>query len=99
MNRQPNPELIDDDNPEWTEADFANAKPAAELLPDILGKEVADEVLARSRGQRGSQKAPIKQPVSIRLSSDVVEYFKAGGKGWQTRIDQALQEYMLSHSH
>ncbi|MBT3308130.1 MAG: hypothetical protein HOL04_04495 [Gammaproteobacteria bacterium] len=44
MNRQPNPELIDDENPEWTEADFANARPAAELLPHLLGKEVADEV-------------------------------------------------------
>lgn len=42
------------------------------------------------RGQRGPQKAPTKKLVSLRLSPEVVEHFKAGGPGWQTRIDTAL---------
>jgi uncharacterized protein (DUF4415 family) len=29
-------------------------------------------------------------PVSIGLSRDVIDHFKAGGPGWQTRIDEAL---------
>lgn len=29
-------------------------------------------------------------PISIRLSPEVVAHFKAKGKGWQTRIDEAL---------
>jgi uncharacterized protein (DUF4415 family) len=42
------------------------------------------------RGKRGPQKAPTKKLVSLRLSPEVVEHFKAGGAGWQTRIDEML---------
>jgi uncharacterized protein (DUF4415 family) len=44
------------------------------------------------RGKRGPQKAPTKKLVSLRLSPEVIEHFKAGGRGWQTRIDGALRE-------
>jgi uncharacterized protein (DUF4415 family) len=44
------------------------------------------------RGQRGPQKAPTKTLVSLRLSAEVIEHFKATGRGWQTRIDRALLE-------
>lgn len=40
----------------------------------------------------GRPKATItKKKVSIRLSPDVLEYYKATGKGWQTRIDTDLR--------
>jgi uncharacterized protein (DUF4415 family) len=42
------------------------------------------------RGKRGPQKAPRKKLVSLRLSPEVVEHFKADGPGWQTRIDETL---------
>jgi uncharacterized protein (DUF4415 family) len=42
------------------------------------------------RGKRGPQKAPTKKLVSLRLSPEVIEHFKATGPGWQTRIDRAL---------
>ncbi len=42
------------------------------------------------RGKRGPQKAPTKKLVSLRLSPEVIEHFKAAGPGWQTRIDGAL---------
>jgi uncharacterized protein (DUF4415 family) len=42
------------------------------------------------RGKRGPQKTPTKKLVSLRLSPEVVEHFKAGGPGWQTRIDETL---------
>lgn len=42
------------------------------------------------RGKRGPQKAPTKKLVSLRLSPEVIDYFKAAGPGWQTRIDSAL---------
>lgn len=38
-----------------------------------------------------------KQAVSIRLSPEVMNFFKANGKGWQSRIDDALKEYIASH--
>jgi uncharacterized protein (DUF4415 family) len=44
------------------------------------------------RGKRGPQKAPTKTLVSLRLSPEVLEHFKATGRGWQTRIDGALME-------
>lgn len=44
------------------------------------------------RGKRGPQKAPTKKLVSLRLSPEVIEHFKAQGPGWQTRIDRALAE-------
>jgi uncharacterized protein (DUF4415 family) len=46
---------------------------------------------------RGPQNVPLKVPVSIRLSPDVVEYFKSQGKGWQTKINDVLHEYVKTH--
>jgi len=46
----------------------------------------------------GRPKAEItKTAISIRLSPDVVEYFKSTGKGWQTRLDNVLKDYVKSH--
>ncbi|MCR9121872.1 MAG: BrnA antitoxin family protein [Phyllobacteriaceae bacterium] len=42
--------------------------------------------------QRGRPR--VEQPkvsTTIRLDADVIEHFKAGGKGWQTRINAALR--------
>jgi uncharacterized protein (DUF4415 family) len=77
------PEVSDPDNPEWTEADFARARPGKEILP---------EEMLRLFGRKGGrpQKEDKKMPVSIRLSPNVVEHFKAGGPGWQSRIDETL---------
>lgn len=38
-----------------------------------------------------------KDRITIRLSHEVTEYFRATGKGWQTRIDEALKEYVATH--
>jgi uncharacterized protein (DUF4415 family) len=35
-----------------------------------------------------------KEPVSIRLSPDVLRHFRDGGAGWQTRIDEALRDWI-----
>lgn len=56
-----------------------------------------DQATVRRRGERGPQKAPVKERVSLRLSPEVVDYFKASGNGWQTRLDQALKEYVAEH--
>ena len=70
------------DNPEWTRKDFAKARPFSEALP----------VLATSiRKGRGPNKAPTKKLVSLRLSGQVLEAYKAKGPGWQSRIDEDLR--------
>jgi uncharacterized protein (DUF4415 family) len=38
-----------------------------------------------------------KEKITIRLSSEVTDYFRATGKGWQTRIDEVLLEYVATH--
>lgn len=38
-----------------------------------------------------------KDRITIRLSREVTSYFRATGKGWQTRMDAALKEYIASH--
>ena len=35
-----------------------------------------------------------KDPISIRLDKDVLDFFKATGKGYQTRINAVLRHYM-----
>ena len=49
---------------------------------------------ARLRGERGPQVAPTKQLVSVRYSPEVLQYFKSTGTGWQTRMNEALLEWV-----
>jgi uncharacterized protein (DUF4415 family) len=71
------------DNPEWTKEDFANARPFAEVFPELA---------ASIRKTRGPNKAPTKRLVSLRLSGEVIDKYKAGGDGWQSRIDADLRK-------
>ena len=66
--------------------------------PEALASFLAEARIVRTRGQRGAQKTPTKIPTAIRLSPEVLAFFKAGGKGWQTRVDEALREYIKEHS-
>jgi uncharacterized protein (DUF4415 family) len=75
----------DIDTPEWTEADFANAKRVWDI-PELA------HLSNRKRGERGPQKTPTKQQVTLRLDRDVVERFRATGEGWQSRINEALRK-------
>lgn len=77
----------DPDNPEWTEEDFARAKPAAK----VLGAETVEALVRR----RGAQREPTKVPVSLRLDADVVEALRASGPGWQSRANEALRKAVL----
>jgi uncharacterized protein (DUF4415 family) len=52
----------------------------------------------RKPGQRGPQVAPTKQLVSVRYSPEVLAFFKAGGAGWQSRMDDALKQWVSSQS-
>ena len=55
------------------------------------------QAIIRRPGERGPQKAPTKVRVSLRLSREVVEYFRATGDGWQTRMDGELLEMVHKH--
>ena len=73
---------------ELTAEDFKHFRPAVEVLPLSLQKKL---------GLRGAQKAPTKERITIRLSPDVLARFRAGGDGWQTRVDEALKDWLTTH--
>ncbi|MET0172131.1 MAG: BrnA antitoxin family protein [Agrobacterium vaccinii] len=78
-----NKTVIDADNPEWTDEDFGRAKPASHLPADVA---------AFFPKTRGPQKTPTKIALSIRLSPEVVEHYKATEPGWQARIEEVLKK-------
>jgi len=79
--------MIDDENPEWTKEDFKRAVPFS-ALPETLQAKL-----------RGRPKAAVtKERITIRLSPEVVERFRASGDGWQTRVDAALKDWLKTHS-
>lgn len=41
---------------------------------------------------------PLKVPTTIRFDPDVLAALKASGKGWQTRVNEAMREWVKSHS-
>ncbi len=84
--KKPDPYLADEDNPEWTEEMFNKARPAAEVVPQVV------EAWRRARGR--PPKEITKQQVTLRLSPEVLDYFRKQGHGWQTRIDEVLNRYV-----
>mgnify|MGYP000539456023 CR=1 FL=1 len=76
-----------DDNPDWTEADFARAKGTETLS--------AAELAAFPRTRvRSAQRSPTKRPISLRVDADVLERYRATGPGWQGRMNDALRKAM-----
>ncbi len=76
----------DPDNPEWTDEDFARARPFSEVFPEQYAEWVRS---------RGPQEAPIKERISLRLDRDVLQALRAGGRGWQGRANAALRKAVL----
>ena len=76
--------IFDDDNPEWTEQDFARARPIA-AFPELAA------AFKRARGRPKSSSPSDRQQVTLRLPRAVIEHFKAGGPGWQTRAIAVLE--------
>ena len=90
MSRQPDPELVDTENPEWTDA-MLRESVRFDALPECLQ--------AKLKGRtRGPQKAPRKESTTIRLSAEVMQAFRATGPGWQTRIDAVLRDWLKHHT-
>lgn len=74
-------------NPVWTARDFARAKPAAEVLPGLVGPGSAEKLL-RPRGRPKTGNA--RTLISLRLPQDTLARWKATGPGWQTRMADLL---------
>jgi uncharacterized protein (DUF4415 family) len=75
------------ENPEWTDEEIRNAKPFREVFPD-LAASIDREIAKRGRPPL----VRTKQPVTIRLDPDLVDHYKATGRGWQSRMNDDLRK-------
>ena len=78
--------IDDDENPEWTEEDFARAKPI-DQIPELAG-------LAEYLRNGGKIALPYEYrgAVTVLLDDEIIEHFKVGEDGWMERINAALRE-------
>lgn len=81
-----------DDAPELDETFFDQATP--KINDEAVSVSEVKVAFTQRLGRPKSDNP--KKAISIRLSPEVVEYFKSTGKGWQTRMDEALQEYVAA---
>jgi uncharacterized protein (DUF4415 family) len=70
----------------------------AGIAADQDTRELTDAEFAQLRPFRGRPRsAAPKERITIRLSPDVLAHFRAAGRGWQTRVDSALREWLEAH--
>jgi uncharacterized protein (DUF4415 family) len=71
---------------------------AVAAMPDSeIDTSDVPEVTDWRGGVRGALYRPVKRLTSLRLDADLLEWFKLGGEGYQTRINAALREYVERH--
>jgi len=81
--------LSEEDEPiEWTDEMFDRAQIS------IGGKVIREATGTLTRRGRPPEGDAPKQQVTLRLPRNVLEHFKAGGAGWQTRISRTLEEHV-----
>ena len=92
----PQPWVDPDDAPELTDEFFENAE-----------YRIGDQLVSAGEGRAAMQKAlsrgrpkavQTKQALTVRYDADIVAAFKATGKGWQTRMNEALRDWLKTHS-
>ena len=67
--------------------------------PELTAKWVQEADLYRGKKLVRRGRPPgtsTKTQTTVRISNDVLRYFRATGPGWQTRIDDALKRYVTS---
>jgi uncharacterized protein (DUF4415 family) len=81
----------DEENPEWTREEMRHARPALEVIAEVLGPEAA-AALRRGRGRPTKPDRKVNQ--TLRLDPDILEAYRLQGSGWQTRINEVLRAHM-----
>lgn len=56
--------------------------------------ELTPEMFARAVLRRGLKPPPRKRQITLRLDADVLEWFRAQGRGYQTQINALLRAFM-----
>jgi uncharacterized protein (DUF4415 family) len=83
MVKKPDPFMIDEENPVWTDKASAKARPFGEVFPAQLATW-------KKRGR-----PPVETPkvhIGFRLAADVVNALRATGRGYNARVEKVLRE-------
>jgi uncharacterized protein (DUF4415 family) len=70
-----------------------------EDAPEITENWIAEADLYRGKRivRRGRPAGTSKKTqTTVRISNDVLKFFRATGPGWQTRMDEALKQYVAA---
>ena len=59
--------------------------------------EITPEMFARAVVRKGLKTVPRKEQLTLRIDSDVLEWFRRQGQGYQTKINALLRAYMEAH--
>jgi len=59
--------------------------------------EIAPEMFARAVVRKGLKAVPRKEQLTLRIDSDVLDWFRKQGQGYQTKINALLRAYMEAH--
>jgi uncharacterized protein (DUF4415 family) len=58
---------------------------------------ITPEMFARAVVRRGLKPVPRKKQLTLRMDSDVIDWFKKQGRGYQTKLNSLLRAYMDEH--
>lgn len=76
-------DIDDPDNPEWTEQDFARARP----IREVMGDAFVDAWQANRERVLAEKAAALPQ-----LSAEVIDFYRAQGPDWQARLNADLED-------
>jgi uncharacterized protein (DUF4415 family) len=69
----------------------------SEIVVDDDAPAWTPEMFARAVVRRGLDTPRTKTLLSLRIDSDVVDWFRAQGRGYQSRMNALLRAYMDAH--
>lgn len=69
----------------------------AKMADEAIDTRDVPEVEDFSGAVRGRFYRPVKQQITLRIDADLLAWFRSLGEKYQTRINEALREYMDSH--
>jgi uncharacterized protein (DUF4415 family) len=77
----------DPENPELTDEQLAKGRPFRDAFPDLAVS------IEREKAKRGRPKVESpREQISVRLDPEIVQHYKATGKGWQSRMNDDLRK-------
>jgi uncharacterized protein (DUF4415 family) len=69
----------------------------ADIVRDADAPPLTPELFARAIARKGLKAVPKKALLSLRIDSDVIDWFRKQGAGYQSRMNALLRAYMEAH--